>query len=91
LDTRQEATGGWRKLLHEEIHNLYYIVIMAFNTLNYYLKKFELVLLTKEYQMGRTCSTHGADEKCISFVEKPEGKRRLGRDRSRWEDWPTVR
>jgi hypothetical protein len=37
--------------------------------------------------MGRTCSTHGRDEKCIKvLVGKPERKRRLGRPRRRWED-----
>jgi hypothetical protein len=37
--------------------------------------------------MGGLCSTHGEDEKCINIlIEKPEGKRSLGRLRRRWED-----
>jgi hypothetical protein len=36
--------------------------------------------------MDRACSTDGRDEKCINIlVEKPEGKRPLGRPRRRWE------
>ena len=38
-------------------------------------------------EMGRTSSTHGAIHKMhIEFVEKPEGKRPLGRPRRIWED-----
>jgi hypothetical protein len=34
-----------------------------------------------------TVYAHGGDEKCVTnFVGKPEGKRRLGRPRRRWED-----
>ena len=39
--------------------------------------------------MGRTCSTYGAIQKYIGYrilVEKPEGKRPLGKPRRRWED-----
>jgi len=37
--------------------------------------------------MGGTCSAYGGEERRIqSFGEKPEGKRPLGRLRSRWED-----
>jgi hypothetical protein len=36
--------------------------------------------------MGGECSTHGRNEKLIKIlVEKPEGKRTLGRPRRRWE------
>jgi hypothetical protein len=38
-------------------------------------------------EMGRVCNTYGGDERCIQFlVGKYEGKRPLGRPRSRWED-----
>ena len=38
-------------------------------------------------EMGRTCSTYGAIQKCIQrFSGKTEGKRPLGRPRRRWED-----
>ena len=39
--------------------------------------------------MGRTRSTYGAVQKCITYrvlVGKPEGKRPLGRPWRRWED-----
>jgi hypothetical protein len=37
--------------------------------------------------MGRACNTHLSEEKCIhGLVGKPEGTRRLGRPRCRWED-----
>jgi hypothetical protein len=33
------------------------------------------------------CSTYGGEERCIRLlVEKPEGKRSLGRHTRRWED-----
>ena len=37
--------------------------------------------------MGRVCGTNVGENKFIKFlVAKPEGKRRLGRPRRRWED-----
>jgi hypothetical protein len=37
--------------------------------------------------MGRACSTNGGGEECIwILVEKPDGKRPLGRPRRRWVD-----
>ena len=37
--------------------------------------------------MGRTRCTYGSVQKCIYILmEKPEGKRPLGRPRRRWED-----
>jgi hypothetical protein len=36
--------------------------------------------------MGRECSLHGGEEKCIwNLVGKPEGKRPLGRPRLEWD------
>jgi hypothetical protein len=41
----------------------------------------------QEDVMGRVCSKHGEKMKAYRFlVEKPEGKRPLGRLRRRWED-----
>jgi hypothetical protein len=39
-------------------------------------------------KIGRACSMHGRDEKCIQkiLVGKPEGKRLLKTPRHRWED-----
>jgi hypothetical protein len=37
--------------------------------------------------MAGACGTHGRREKGVQgMVEKPEGKRSLGRPRRRWED-----
>jgi hypothetical protein len=37
--------------------------------------------------MGRACSTNGEKKNAYKIlVEKPEGKRPLGRPRLRWED-----
>ena len=37
--------------------------------------------------MNGGCSTYGAEERCIQgFVGEPEGKRRLGRPKRRWEN-----
>ena len=37
--------------------------------------------------MGEACSAYGGEERRIQgLVGKPEGKRRLGRPRHRWED-----
>ena len=37
--------------------------------------------------MGGTCGTYGRRERCAQgLVGNPEGKRPLGRPRSRWED-----
>jgi hypothetical protein len=37
--------------------------------------------------MGRECRIHGEEWNAYRIlVEKPEGKRRLGRSRCRWED-----
>jgi hypothetical protein len=37
--------------------------------------------------MGGACSTYGIEEVCMQgFVGKPEGKRKLGIPRRRWQD-----
>jgi hypothetical protein len=37
--------------------------------------------------MGRACSSHVGDQKCVqNSDEKPEGMRRLGRLRRRYDD-----
>jgi hypothetical protein len=38
-------------------------------------------------EVGGTCGTHRRGEKSVNvLVKKPEGKRKLGRPRCRWED-----
>jgi hypothetical protein len=69
---RDEVTGGWRKLHNEELHNFYSSP-----------SKNEV----KEDEMGRACNTHGKTRNAyMRLVEKPEGKRPLGRSRHRWLD-----
>jgi hypothetical protein len=77
---RDEVIRGWRTLHTEELHKLYCSPSVLFAKCNY---NYEV----EEDEMGRACSTNG--EKRNSYrilVEKPEGKRPLGRARRRWED-----
>jgi hypothetical protein len=70
----EEEVGGWKRLHHEELHKLYSSpnIIRA-------IKSSRLI--------WGACSTHGSDEKCISYLGwKTEGKRPLRRPRCRWED-----
>jgi hypothetical protein len=59
------------------------------------MKKFITCLLhqillgceVKEDEMGRICSMHVRDEKCIEIFDgKSEGKKQLGRHRHGWKD-----
>jgi hypothetical protein len=50
---RDEVTGGWRKLLNEELHNLYSsprIIRMS---------------KSRRIKIRRACSTNGGEEECI--------------------------
>jgi hypothetical protein len=49
---REEVTGGGRKLHNEELHNLY----SSPNIIRFKIK---------ENEMGRVCSAHQKDKKCI--------------------------
>jgi hypothetical protein len=41
----------------------------------------------KNNEMGRACGTCGRQDRCVQgLVERSEGKRPLGRPKSRWED-----
>jgi hypothetical protein len=72
---RDEVTGEWRKLHNEELHNLY--------------SSPDIIRQVKSRRMrwaGRVA--HMGEERKVYkvLVEKPEGKRPLGRPRCRWED-----
>jgi hypothetical protein len=67
---RDEVTGEWRKLHNKELQDLY-----------------SSPLLVAEDEMGEPCSTNGAKMNSYRLlVEKPEGKRPLGRPRRKWAD-----
>jgi hypothetical protein len=47
--------------------------------------------IRQEHEMGRACSTYGEKSNaCRILVEKPEGKRPIGRTRCKWEDNITM-
>jgi hypothetical protein len=67
---RNEVTRGWRKLHNEKLHNLY-----------------SLPGIIRMIKSRRTrWAGHVARVGRRLLVEKPEGKRPLGRPRYRWED-----
>jgi hypothetical protein len=72
---RDEVTGGWRKLHNEELHNLYSTP--------------SIVKIIKSRRMRWAGHVARVGEKRNVYrllVGKPEGKRPLGRSRSRWID-----
>jgi hypothetical protein len=72
---RDEVTGGWRKLHKEELHNLYVSP--------------SIIRIIKSRRMGWSGHVARIREKSNAdriLVEKPEGKRLLGRPRHRWVD-----
>jgi hypothetical protein len=73
---RDEVTGGWRKLLNEELHNLY--------------SSQSIIRMIKSRRMrwaGHVVAQMGEKRNAYRImVEKPDEKRRLGKPRSRWVD-----
>jgi hypothetical protein len=70
---REEVTGGWRKLHNEELQNLY--------------SSPNISRMTKSRKMRWTGHVAGMKNNVYGlWVEKPEGKRPLGRLRRRWVD-----
>jgi hypothetical protein len=70
---RDEVTGGWRKLHNEELHNLY-----ASPSIIRMIKSRRMRWAGHAARMGKKRTAYRI------FVEKPEGKRPLGRPRRRW-------
>jgi hypothetical protein len=72
---RDEVTGGWRKLHNEELRDLY--------------SSPSIIRILKLRRMGWAGHIARMGEKRNAYrlsVEKPEGKRPLGRPRCRWVD-----
>jgi hypothetical protein len=70
---RDETTGDWRKLHNEELHNLY-------SSPNRIIKSRRMRWAEHVARMEETRNAYRI------LVEKPEGKRPLGRPRRRWVD-----
>jgi hypothetical protein len=73
--TRDEGTGGWRKLHNEELHNLY--------------SSPSIMRMTKSRRMGWAVHVARMGEKRNVYriqAEKPDGKTPLGRPRHWWVD-----
>jgi hypothetical protein len=70
-----EVTGEWRKLYNEELNNLYSSPNIV--------RVIKLKRIKWAGHVARMGERRGVFR---VFVEKPEGKRPLGRPRRRWED-----
>jgi hypothetical protein len=72
---KQEQDGSWRKLHNDEIHSLYFSP--------------NIVRVTKSRRLrwaGHMARKEEGRGIYRVLVERPEGKRPLGRPRSRWEN-----
>jgi hypothetical protein len=72
---RDEVTGEWRKLHIEELNDLYYLPNIVWVVKSRRMRRAGHVA-----RMGEDRGVHRV------LVERPEGKRPLGRPRRRWED-----
>jgi hypothetical protein len=72
---RDEVTGGWRKLRNEELHCLY-----SSPSIVRVIKARRMRWAGHVARMGVVRGAYNI------LVEKPEGRRPLGRPRRRWED-----
>jgi len=72
---RDEATGEWRKLNNEELKDPY-----SSPNIVRVIKSRRMILAGQVAHMGERKGVYTV------LVEKPEGKRPLGRLRHRWED-----
>jgi hypothetical protein len=72
---RDEVTGEWRKLHHEELNDLYCLPNIIW-----------VIRLRGMRCAGRVACMGERRGVYRDLVGKPEGKRTLGRPRHRWED-----
>jgi hypothetical protein len=71
---RDEVTGGWRKLHNEELHSLYSSPSIV------------RVIKARRMRWAGHVAHGGVRGAYNILVERPEGRRPLGRPRRRWED-----
>jgi hypothetical protein len=67
-----DVSGGWRKMYNKELQD-------------FILFKCNYIDQVEEDEMRGACSTNGGEEERVQ-VEKPEGRRPLGRQRRWWAD-----
>jgi hypothetical protein len=72
---RDEATGGWRKLRNEELHNLYSLP-----------KIIRTIKSKKTKWPGHVACRWEMMNTYRILLGKPEGNRQLRKPRHRWED-----
>jgi hypothetical protein len=73
--TKDELVGDWRNLHNEELHNLYFLPSII------------RMIKSRSIRWAGHVSRMGEKRNAYRIlVEKPEGKRPLGRPRHRWED-----
>jgi hypothetical protein len=73
--TRDEVTGEWRRLLNEELYALRFSPNIIL-----------VIKLRRLKWVGHLACTGERRGAYWILVEKPEGRRRLGRARNKWED-----
>jgi hypothetical protein len=72
---RDEVTGEWRKLHNKDLHDLYSSPIVV-----------RVIKSRRMRWAGHAASTGEGRGVYRVLLGKPEGKRPLGRPRSRWDD-----
>jgi hypothetical protein len=72
---RDEVTGGWRKLPHEELHGLY-----SSPSIIRVIRARRMRWAVHVARMGEVMGAYNI------LVGRPEGRRPVGRPRHRWED-----
>ena len=70
-----EVTGEWRKLYNEELNDLYCLPNIVW-----------VIKLRRMRWVGHVASMGKGETYTGYLVGKPEGKRRLGKPKRRWDD-----